>query len=128
MSRMTLLLWLLHVYIGGRLLPDLPFGIAGVVAGGVALLASAWLIPYGFNRRRAAVSGHAKTLMWAGLVALGAFSTLFVLTALRDAGLVAMLALASLLRGPVPVADYVRWSAVAVPIPASSALLRSTPP
>jgi len=113
---MTLVLWLLHVYVGVRLLPDLPFGIAGVATGAAVLLASASLIPYGFNRRRAVVSGRAKTLMWAGLVALGAFSTLFVLTALRDVGLVVTLALAALLPGIVPVADYARWSAVDVPI------------
>src|SRR5690349_1089067 len=116
MSRMTLVLWLLHVYVGARLLPDLPFGIAGRVIGGVVLLASGLLIPCGFHRRRAAVSGRAKTLMWAGLVSLGAFSTLFVLTALRDVGLVAVLTLAALLSGGVPVVDYVRWSALAVPI------------
>jgi len=123
MSRMTLVLWLLHVYVGVRLLPDLPFGIAGVATGAAVLLASASLIPYGFNRRRAVVSGRAKTLMWAGLVALGAFSTLFVLTALRDVGLVVTLALAALLPDIVPVADYVRWSAVAVPIVTAIATL-----
>ncbi|HSC22461.1 MAG TPA: metallophosphoesterase [Casimicrobiaceae bacterium] len=116
MSRMTLILWLLHVYVGVRLLPDLPFGVVGIAVGAIALLASAWLIPYGFKRRRTAVSGRARTLMWAGLVALGAFSTLFVLTALRDAGLVATLALAALFPGAIPVAGYVRWTAIGVPL------------
>src|SRR5690242_5438359 len=107
MSRMTLILWLLHVYIGARVLPDLPFGAAGIAAGSLVLLASASLIPYGFQRRRAVVPGRrARGLMWAGLVALGAFSTLFVLTALRDVGLVVVLALAALLPAPVAVADY----------------------
>ena len=113
---MTLILWLLHVYVGVRLLPDLPFGAAGIAVGAIALLASAWLIPYGFKRRRTAVSGRARTLMWAGLVALGAFSTLFVLTALRDAGLVATLALGALFPGAIPVAGYVRWTAIGVPL------------
>jgi predicted MPP superfamily phosphohydrolase len=114
MSRMTLILWLLHVYIGVRVLPDLPFGGAGVVIGSLVLLASAWLIPYGFRRRRSVVSGRAKRLMWAGLVALGAFSTLFVLTALRDVGLVVALTLG--LMFPVPIHAYVVSSAVAVPL------------
>lgn len=114
---MTLILWLLHVYIGARVLPDLPFGAAGIAAGSLVLLASASLIPYGFQRRRDVVPGRrARGLMWAGLVALGAFSTLFVLTALRDVGLVVVLALAALLPAPVAVADYIRWSAVAVPV------------
>ena len=112
---MTVVLWLLHVYIGARLLPDLPFGVAGMTAGGVALLASAWLIPYGFRHRRVVASGRGRTLLWAGLVALGAFSTLLVLTMLRDVGLLATLAAAALWPGIVPVAGYLRWSAVAVP-------------
>ncbi|HXU66322.1 MAG TPA: metallophosphoesterase [Casimicrobiaceae bacterium] len=114
MSRMVPILWLLHVYIGARLLPDLQFGVTGIVLGSVVLLASAWLIPYGFRRRRAVVAGREKTLMWAGLVALGAFSSLFVLTALRDVALVVMLALA--LAFPITVQSFVTWSAVAVPV------------
>ena len=116
MSRMTPVLWLLHAYIGARLLPDLPFGMAGIAAGSAVLLASALLIPYGFHHRRAMVRGRAKRMMWAGLVALGAFSTLFVLTVLRDAGLVATLALAAVSPLAIPVAAYARWSAVAVPL------------
>jgi predicted MPP superfamily phosphohydrolase len=115
MSRMMLILWLLHVYVAARILPDLPFGSAGVVVGGLALVASAWLIPFGFRRRRSGATGSARALMWAGLVALGALSTLVVLTALRDAGLLAALAVDALWRGAIPVGAYVRWSAVAVP-------------
>jgi len=114
MSRMTLILWLLLAYIGARLLPDLPFGTSGAVLGGLVLLAWGWLIPYGFRHRRATVAGREKTLMWAGLVALGAFSSLFVLTALRDVGLVVTLALGQVL--PVAIHSYVTWSAVAVPV------------
>jgi predicted MPP superfamily phosphohydrolase len=114
MAHVTLILWLLLVYIGARLLPDLPFGISGAVLGGLVLLAWAWLSPYGFRHRRATVAGREKTLMWAGLVALGAFSSLFVLTALRDVGLVVTLALGQVL--PVAIHGYVTWSAVAVPV------------
>jgi predicted MPP superfamily phosphohydrolase len=53
--------------------------------------------------------------MWAGLVALGALSTLVVLTALRDAGLLVALAVDALWPGAIPIDVYVRWSAVAVP-------------
>ena len=116
MSRMALVLWLLHVYVGVRLLPGLPFGVAGMAIGSLVLLASAWLIPYGFARRRAVVPGRARTLMWAGLIAIGAFSTLFVLTALRDVGLVVTLALAAVVPNAIAIGDYVRWSAVAVPV------------
>lgn len=121
MSRMVLMLWLLHAYIGARLLPDLPFGIAGVATGIVVLVASAWLIPFGFRHRRSAVSGGSKRLMWAGLVALGAFSTLFVLTCLRDVGLLVLLGVDKLWPGAMPVVPYIYWSALAVP--AATALL-----
>jgi len=115
MSRMPALL-LLHAYIGFRLLPDLPFGAAGVALGIGVLAASAWLIPFGFHRQRAIAAGHAKQLMWAGLVAIGAFSTLLVLTFVRDVGLLAALGVAALLPGDVPLGLLARWSATAVPV------------
>jgi len=116
MSRMPALLLLLHAYIGFRLLPDLPFGAAGVALGIGVLAASAWLIPFGFHRQRAIAAGHAKQLMWAGLVAIGAFSTLLVLTFVRDVGLLAALGVATLLPGDVPLGLLARWSATAVPV------------
>jgi len=116
MSRMPALLLLLHAYIGFRLLPDLPFGAAGVALGIGVLAASAWLIPFGFRRQRAIAAGHAKQLMWAGLVAIGAFSTLLVLTFVRDVGLLAALGVAALLPGDVPLGLLARWSATAVPV------------
>lgn len=115
MSRMMLFLWLLHLYVGVRILPGLPFGAAGLAAGIVVLVASAALIPYGFRRRRSVAAGPSKALMWAGLVALGALSTLVVLTALRDAGLLVALVVDALWPGAIPIDIYVRWSAVAVP-------------
>jgi uncharacterized protein len=115
-SRMSLLLLLLHVYIGVRLLPDLPFGVAGVALGIAMLTASAWLIPFGFRMQRSGATGYAKRLMWAGLVALGAFSTLIVLTLVRDAALLVALVADTLLQGESPFGALTRWSAVAVPV------------
>jgi predicted MPP superfamily phosphohydrolase len=115
-SRLSLALLLLHAYIGVRLLPDLPFGVAGVVAGIAVLGASAWLIPYGFRMQRAAAADRSEPLMWAGLVALGAFSTLIVLTLVRDAGLLAAFAATTLLPGRVPLHRLATWSSVAVPV------------
>jgi len=113
---MRVYLILLHAYVGVRLLPGLPFGIAGPVAGSAVLVASAWLIPFGFRYRRSGVTGRPRRLMWAGLVALGAFSTLVVLTFLRDVSLLAALGLDSAWPGSVAIDAYVRWSAVAVPV------------
>lgn len=114
--RLSSLLLLLHIYIGVRLLPDLPFGIAGIAAGIAVLATSAWLIPCGFRMQRADVAGRSKPLMWAGLVALGAFSTLIVLTLLRDAGLLVALGVGALLPGVVPFQPLATWSAIAIPV------------
>jgi predicted MPP superfamily phosphohydrolase len=116
MSRMPALLLLLHAYIGFRLLPDLPFGAVGIALAIGVLAASVWLIPFGFRRQRSIAVGRSKRLMWAGLVAIGAFSTLLVLTFVRDVGLLAALGVAALLPGDVPLDLLARWSATAVPV------------
>jgi predicted MPP superfamily phosphohydrolase len=117
MSRLPVMLLLLHLYVGARLLSDLPFGSAGVVPGAAVLVVSAWLIPFGFRmRRRARLAGRAKALMWAGLIALGAFSTLLVLTLARDVALLVALVADALLPGEVPLRALERWSALAVPV------------
>jgi predicted MPP superfamily phosphohydrolase len=117
MSRLPVMLLLLHLYVGARLLSDLPFGSAGVVLGAAVLVVSAWLIPFGFRmRRRARLAGRAKALMWAGLIALGAFSTLLVLTFARDVALLVALVADALLPGEVPLRALERWSALAVPV------------
>ena len=116
MSRTRVLLLLLHAYVAARILPDLPFGAAGIAAGAFVLLASAWLIPYGFRLRRTRPSGRARLLMWAGLIALGAFSSLVVLTIMRDAALLALTAAALIGHVDVRMASVVSASAVAVPV------------
>ncbi|MEQ8666737.1 MAG: metallophosphoesterase [Rhodospirillales bacterium] len=80
---------LLHVYVGWQLLPDLPFGEAFQTAGGLLIGTSALLIPFGtlahaFFRRARVID----TMVWAGGIALGWFSTILVLTALRQITLV----------------------------------------
>ncbi|MBX3607794.1 MAG: metallophosphoesterase [Piscinibacter sp.] len=80
---------LLHGYVALRLLPALAAWPAAAALLGVALLAGALLLPLGLGRRQPAWRA------WAGLVALGAFSSFFVLTLLRD-GLLLVLALAEM--------------------------------
>ena len=70
--RATLILALLHAYIGWRVLPDLPGG-AVVFAAGVAVLAlSTLLIPWGMLARfviaRQPLSDYGT---WAGVLAMG---------------------------------------------------------
>ena len=78
---------LLHGYIGWRLLPAL----AGFSAGGVAAVRvlSALLMPLGLVARRVVRPPLADTLAWMGLLCMGLFSSLFVLTVLRDVVLLA---------------------------------------
>ena len=106
------LLALLHAYIGARLLPVLSAHEAAV--GVLALLALFLLtrssMAGGFGRRRS--SGW---LMWAGLIALGMFSSLFVLTAARDVALLLFIAAGALGWRPLAGHDLEAISALAVP-------------
>src|SRR5439155_6235346 len=75
---------LLHLYIGLRLLPSLP---AVGAWSGTALLVSLFALVLSsaspiFGRRPSP-----ELLTWAGLTAMGFFSSLLVLTVLRDAAL-----------------------------------------
>jgi predicted MPP superfamily phosphohydrolase len=74
----------LHGYIALRLLPALAGwpAIAALVA--FVLVVSAAAIPFGWTWRRRA-HRFAVALTWAGYLAMGLFSSLFVLTLLRDA-------------------------------------------
>ena len=99
---------LLHLYIGLRLVPALP----GAWAGGVLallLVASAALMPLGMVARRLLRPAAADRLTWAGMLAMGLFSSLLVATVLRD---LMLLFAPSSLNGP---------SAVAVPMLALAA-------
>ncbi|WP_240788566.1 metallophosphoesterase [Ramlibacter henchirensis] len=74
--------FLVHAFIGLRLLPALPAW--GAFALGAWLFASALLIPMGLQARRFARPPRADQLATAGLFALGLFSSMFVLTLGRD--------------------------------------------
>jgi hypothetical protein len=75
----------LHLYIGARLVPALPSLAAGVALS-LFLVASALLVPLGLIARRVLrLTGPASDrLTWAGMLCLGLFSSLLVLTFLRD--------------------------------------------
>ncbi|HTY99447.1 MAG TPA: metallophosphoesterase, partial [Rhodocyclaceae bacterium] len=89
---------LLHAYIGWRLLPALPIGDAGRLAGVALLALSATLIPAGMLARFYVPRPLlADRLTWVGSLLMGLFSSLLVLTVLRD--LVLALVPAKLLAG-----------------------------
>ena len=52
MLRLFALIILVHVYMGWRLLPDLPFGVGGAVAVILLLVLSAGIMPFGEFARR----------------------------------------------------------------------------
>jgi hypothetical protein len=72
----------LHLYIGARLVPQLPLpaGLALVLL----LAASALLAPASLLARRLLRPRAADRLAWAGMLSLGLFSSLLVLTVLRE--------------------------------------------
>src|SRR5262249_50101339 len=74
---------LVHAYVGLRLLPALTQWPWAVALFGLLLGASAVLMPLGFYARRAKTR-RAQIVGWAGLLLMGLFSSLFVLTLLRD--------------------------------------------
>jgi predicted MPP superfamily phosphohydrolase len=72
----------LHFYIGARIAPGLPGVAGGVLA--LWLLVSAVLTPLGLIARRWLRPPAADRLTWAGMLAMGLFSSLLVFTLLRD--------------------------------------------
>ena len=72
----------LHLYLGIRLVPSLP--LPAGIALAVLLLASAVLVPAGLLARRLLRDAAADRLTWVGMLFMGLFSSLFVLTVLRD--------------------------------------------
>ncbi|HEY8605856.1 MAG TPA: metallophosphoesterase [Noviherbaspirillum sp.] len=112
-----IILAVLHAYIGLRILPALPIALPLKVLGAVWLAASMGLIPAGFMSHAIRRQPLADRMAWAGFLALGLFSSLFVLTLVRDVMLVA-----AALIGAYG-ADLVRWSGVAVPVLALFAAL-----
>jgi len=116
MFRLFSFLLLLHTYIGWRLLPDMPSGSLAIPATILWLIASTIVIPLGLFARRMTPQPLSDRLAWAGLLAVGSFSSLFVLTLIRDIGLLAGSALSGVLVGPAALAALRSDGAIAVPI------------
>ncbi len=75
----------LHAYIGWRLLPALPIATPGIVIGVFLLLASTLLMPLGMLARFVISSQTlADRISWIGSLTMGLFSSVLVLTVLRD--------------------------------------------
>jgi predicted MPP superfamily phosphohydrolase len=111
---LLLLSLLVHGWIAWRVLPALPQ--AGALAFGAWLVASALILPLGLAARRVRRGTSADRLAWLVYGFLGVFSSLLVLTLLRDVVLLGAAAFAALLPGRLDLAALAAWSAAAVPL------------
>ena len=119
MLRLHLISALLHAFVGWRLLPGLAGRFPAVATALAAALAvSALLVPWGLLSRRAAGRRWGEALAWASLFAMGLFSSLFVLTLLRDALLLAAAGLRALAPGAFDAAGLRSGTAAVVPLAA----------
>jgi uncharacterized protein len=105
----------LHAWVGWRIVPALPLPAA--IPMGLLLLASAIVLPLGlFARRSAGRGGASAWIAWGSLVAMGLFSSLFVLTVLRDLVLLAAAAVGWAWPGSVSPDAWRLVTAAAVPL------------
>ena len=84
---LILLSTLLHAYLAWRLLPAWSESPIGFAALALLIVASAVLLPAGWRVHRIRSSRWAERLTWGGYLAMGLFSSLFVLSVLRDMAL-----------------------------------------
>ncbi|MFC5458804.1 metallophosphoesterase [Massilia niabensis] len=107
--------FLLHVYIAVRLMPDIGTGRPGLlVLTALLLLATLLLAPVGLMSSSLRRRRWSEQLGWLGLLAMGLFSSFFVLTFLRD--LVLLAAWLTGLSIGLGSAGLTHWSAIAVPL------------
>lgn len=115
---LSVLTVLLHLLIGVRLVPALAssrslWPVAALAI--VALLVSAATIPLPFLARGIAKNtSTVDVLKWVGLVSMGWFSSMFVLTVLRDVGLLLTLGIGAAIGLVIDWPALREWSAVAV--------------
>ena len=118
---LTLLAMLLHAYIGLRLLPALAelTGAWPLLLAALLLSAATMPLPFLGARARGGRPALAHGWKWLGLLSMGWFSSMFVLTLVRDLGLLLGWALAAVSGWPVEGLRAQSWSAAAVPLVAT---------
>jgi predicted MPP superfamily phosphohydrolase len=104
------LLAVLHIYIGVRLVPDMALGSGATVAAVLLLVLSTVLVRTGLLAPVMRHGPWSDLMAWAGVLAMGLFSSLLVLTFLRDIVLL-VLALAG-----AATPEIAHGSALAVPL------------
>ncbi|MBW9104830.1 metallophosphoesterase [Paraburkholderia phenoliruptrix] len=107
---------LLHVYVGFRLIPDMPVSIPVRWLLGCWLVLSVVLIPLGMLARTIKRQPLGDRLAWIGLLAMGFFSSLLVLTFARDLALASMMTVDAIWPGLIALAHWRTGTAAAVPL------------
>ncbi|WDD91956.1 metallophosphoesterase [Burkholderia sp. FERM BP-3421] len=115
--RLTVIGVLLHAYVGFRLIPDLA---APAARWGAALwlVASCFLIPLGMLSRTFERQPLGDRVAWIGLLAMGFFSSLLVLTLARDVLLASLLTVDTFAPGTLAFAHWRAATATGVPLAA----------
>ena len=114
--RLISILLLLHVYIGVRLIPDLPVGHPVKWFAALLLVASVLLIPLGMASRNISRQPLSDRLAWIGFLAMGLFSSLLALTILRDIALLLLYVVNSVQGPAAATGDFIADSALGVPV------------
>ena len=114
---------LLHAYIALRLLPALAGLAPGQAALAITLGLSAVLMPWGLLARRVRSRRWSDLLSWAGLLFMGLFSSLLVLTVAREVSLLLAHAVLAFAPGAFDAQALGLWSAAGVALAAVSVTL-----
>jgi predicted MPP superfamily phosphohydrolase len=107
---------LFHIYVGFRVIPDLPIDTTGRWLAALWLVLSCLLIPLGMLARNIKRQPLADRLAWIGLLALGFFSSLLVLTFVRDLVMASLLTVDAIWPHAIPLTTWRMDSAAAVPL------------
>ncbi|AJZ61902.1 calcineurin-like phosphoesterase family protein [Paraburkholderia fungorum] len=114
--RIILIGILLHIYVGLRLIPDMPVSAVGRSLCALWLVLSIFLIPLGMLARTIKQQPLSDRLAWVGLLAMGFFSSLLVLTFVRDLALASLLTVDAIWPNSLTIAHWRVGSAAAVPL------------
>ena len=107
---------LLHIYVGFRIIPDLPIDTAARWLAALWLVLSCLLIPLGMLARTIERQPLGDRLAWIGLLAMGFFSSLLVLTFVRDLAMASLLTVDAIWPRAIPLSVWRTDSAAAVPL------------
>ncbi|ASL48704.1 putative metallophosphoesterase [Burkholderia sp. AD24] len=114
--RIILIGILLHLYVGLRLIPDMPVDATGRWLCALWLVLSILLIPLGMLARTIKRQPLGDRLAWVGLLTMGFFSSLLVLTFARDLMLASLLTVDAIWPNTLSIAHWRLGSAAAVPL------------